>query len=112
VPPSGTTLEALRCLEKCLEYVTRKPCDLLVTGGQEKTGHSKNSHHYKNEAVDIAGPQYNNYSDTDMFDCGYRCGFKAGHFESFPDQPWKNHWHLQISPGNGVPALPDPGLEE
>ena len=107
VPPSGSTLEALKCLESCLQQSSGNSClDLMVTGGAEKSGHSKNSHHYKGEAVDIAGPKTNPVSHADVMSCAAKCGFGAGQHESFPNNPNRDHWHLQMHPGNGVPPLP------
>ena len=100
VPVTGRTLAALQCLEHCLQCVTNKSnLNLLVSGGAEQSGHSKNSLHYKGEAVDISF--YNPVSTNDVFRCGVSCGFSAGQSE-----PAKHHWHLQLTPGNGVPPLP------
>jgi len=107
VPPTGDTLDALVCVEACLQRRTGDPClDLLVTGGAETSGHSKNSDHYSGDAVDIAGPRYNPVSNSDAMECASECGFGAGQFEHFPKDPNRDHWHFQFTPGNGVPALP------
>lgn len=100
VPVTGRTAAALECLERCLQCVAGRPkLDLLVTGGAEKTGHKGHSHHYIGQAVDIS---YFNHLDTiDLFRCAEHCGFSAGQ-----DEPKNLHWHLQISPGNGVRQLP------
>lgn len=106
VAPTGANLAALQCTETCLQAATNNSSlDLLVTGGQEQSGHSKNSHHYKNEACDVAGPKFNPVSDKDVMICAASCGYGAGHFESFTNKPNANHWHLQIKPGNGTPAI-------
>ncbi len=105
VPVSGKTLEALQCLESCLCTKTGKNINLLVTGGAEKTGHSINSHHYIGEACDLAGPKYNPISNSDVMGCAGSCGFGAGMFEDWPNDR-RDHWHLQLTPGNGVPPIP------
>ncbi|CAH1090967.1 RHS repeat-associated core domain-containing protein [Candidatus Nitrotoga sp. 1052] len=106
VPVTGATATKLQCVETCLQVATDNPkLDLLITGGTEKKGHSRKSHHKKNEACDIAGPKFNAVSNEDVRECAIQCGFGAGQFEIFPGKPKRNHWHLQITPGNGVPAL-------
>jgi RHS repeat-associated protein len=112
VPPTGKTRESLQCLEKCLQEKTANPkLDLFVTGGSEKSGHTKGSHHYKGQACDLAGPRINKASDTQMNSCAVQCGFGAGQFEDYPDGKdgrYRDHWHFQLTPGNGVPAIQDP----
>jgi RHS repeat-associated protein len=100
VPVTGQTAAALNCLEHCLQCLTNnRKLNLLVSGGAEKTGHTKNSYHYRGEAVDI---HYSNpVSTNDVFRCAENCGFGAG-----GDEPKKNHWHLQLTPGNGSRPLP------
>ncbi|MDD2776896.1 MAG: RHS repeat-associated core domain-containing protein [Gallionella sp.] len=107
VPVSGTTETNLQCVETCLQNASGNTgLDLLITGGAETTGHSPNSRHYIGEACDIAGPTFNPVSDADVRQCASQCGFGAGRFETFPSTPNRNHWHLQLTPSNGVPALP------
>lgn len=55
----------------------------------------------------MVGPRFNPVSHNDVMDCAARCGFGAGHFEDYPGEN-RDHWHLQMTPGNGVPALPPP----
>jgi RHS repeat-associated protein len=111
VPLTGAPAAMLSCLERCLNTGCRSkgrnPLNLLVTGGAETTGHSRNSHHYRGEAVDIAGS--NPVPHDEMMGCAQMCGWGAGHFESFRNRS-RNHWHFQLFPGNGVPALPNPRL--
>lgn len=109
-PVTGPTLGALQCVENCLRKATGNDAlDLLITGGAESKGHSKNSHHGKGEACDIAGPASNKGLNNDnVMGCATQCGFGAGQYESFPDNPNRNHWHLQMTPGNGVPAISVP----
>lgn len=107
VPVTGTTKVMLDCVEACLKRKTKNPnLNLMITGGAETSGHTANSHHYKGEACDVAGPNSNPVNDKDVMECATRCGFGAGHYENFPNTPNANHWHLQQNPGNGVPALP------
>lgn len=110
VPASGPTATDLQCVETCMQRKTNNPTlDLLITGGSEKLGHSKASHHYRGEACDVAGPRANpvgSDGDGEMKECAVACGFGAGQFENFPKNPNRDHWHLQLIPGNGVPALP------
>ena len=106
VPLTGPTLTALQCVEACLKGTTgNADLDLLITGGAEQSGHSRNSHHYKGTACDIAGPKFNPVKNDDVMSCASQCGFGAGHFEDFSGEN-RDHWHLQMTPGNGVPALP------
>src|SRR5580658_1586813 len=100
VPVTGATAAALNCLEHCLRCLANRPnLNLIVSGGAEQTGHSKNSFHYKGLAVDIS--YWNNLQTSDVFRCAENCGFGAG-----GDEPKKHHWHLQLYPGNGSRALP------
>jgi hypothetical protein len=107
VPPSGDVFGAVVCLETCLKGTTGNlNLNLLVTGGAEVLGHSPQSHHYMGEACDIAGPRTNiGVTDSDAKMCAKACGFGAGHLETFPNNPGRNHWHFQMTPGNGVPRL-------
>lgn len=107
VPPEGDTFSALVCLETCLKGTTGNlGLDLMVTGAAETSGHSQQSHHYKGEACDIAGPRTNaGVTDSDAKMCAKACGFGAGQFERFPNDPNRDHWHFQLTPGNGVPSL-------
>ena len=100
--PTGSTYNAMECLESCLGG------DLIVTGGNEQSGHSPNSQHYNNNACDIAGPSNGNSQASDPIKtnmCARSCGFSNGQYESFPNNPNRDHYHLQITPGNGVPKL-------
>jgi RHS repeat-associated protein len=100
VPVSGDTAIALQCLENCLKCITNNPAlNLLVTGGPEFSGHTTNSWHKWNQAVDIS--YRNNLQGNDVFRCAIHCGFYAG-----GDEPAKGHWHLQRTPGNGSQPLP------
>lgn len=107
VPVTGDALQAIQCTESCLKGKTcNSNLDLLLTGGQEQSGHSQNSHHYINQAVDIAGPNFNQVTTAQVLECAKQCGFGAGFFESYPNNSNRDHWHVQINPGNGVPAIP------
>ncbi len=106
VPVTGPTKTKLQCVETCLGAGDDWKGDgLLCTGGKEKSGHSKNSHHYSNNAVDIAGSRFNPYSNAAVTSCAAQCGFGAGQYEDLPGTK-KDHWHFQNQPGNGLPALP------
>lgn len=92
------------CVETCLKGRTGNlKLDLVVTGGAEASGHSKNSRHATGEACDIAGS--NPISQDDMGSCAASCGFGAGQYEKFTNNPNRDYWHLQLKPGNGVPAI-------
>ena len=108
VPVQGATATALQCVETCLQRSTNNPSlDLLITGGAETTGHSAHSHHYQGQACDIANSRFNsNLTTPQVMSCAAQCGFGAGQYEQFKNNPNRNHWHLQLTPGNGVPALP------
>nr|WP_276598291.1 RHS repeat-associated core domain-containing protein [Roseateles koreensis] len=104
VPVDGQTSKNLVCVETCLMGRTGNlSLDLLVTGGAEKSKHSSNSGHYKGEACDVSTS--NPVSRDDMNGCAASCGFGGGQLELFPSGPNRNHWHLQLTPGNGVPAI-------
>src|SRR5258706_4580950 len=109
VPLSGKTLAALECTETCLQKATaNSKLDLLITGGAETTGHTKNSHHSKGEACDIANSNFNkNLNNEEVYSCARQCGFQAGQYETFKENPNRDHWHLQLETGNGVPAIPN-----
>jgi RHS repeat-associated protein len=103
VPVGGATAQSLGCLEGCLQRATSNPgLDLRVSGGAETTGHSRNSHHYRGEACDISAR--NPVSNDQVMSCAWFCLFGAGQFEG-------DHWHLQMTPGNGVPPI-GPGFPE
>ena len=106
VPVEGDTAECLNCLERCLKSLSNNPdLDLLVSGGAELLHHSKNSHHYRGEAVDIAGPYYNPVNDDQIRQCAKQCGFNNGHYREGTKPPDSEHWHLQRNAGNGVEPL-------
>lgn len=109
VPVDGQTSKSLVCVETCLMGRTGNfNLDLLVTGGAEKERHSSRSSHYKGEACDVSTS--NPVSREDMNSCAASCGFGGGQLELFPNNPRRDHWHLQLTPGNGVPAIgPDNG---
>lgn len=107
VPVQGTTAQALQCVEQCLQRATNNPdLNVLVTGGAEQNRHSRDSHHDRGEACDIAGPRHNPVNNNDVMNCASECGFGAGQYETFRNNPNRDHWHLQMTPGNGVPAIP------
>ena len=109
VPVEGGTKRALECVEQCLKRTTANTSlDLLITGGAEQTGHTQGSHHYSGQACDIAGSNFNPVRDADVMGCAALCGFGAGQYEIYPNNPNRNHWHFQINPGNNVPVLPNP----
>ena len=107
VPVTGATANELSCLEACEKRKTgNDTLDLLMTGGAETSGHTKNSRHYKGEACDVAAPKFNpGVTDSDIKECARACGFGAGWWEPAPGKPNKDHWHFQLTPGNGVPSL-------
>ena len=99
VPPSGENERALVCTLTCAGGG-----NVLVTGGAEKSGHSRNSLHYEDKAVDIVGPPYNNLQHETMMRCAGRCGYTHGWWE-FKGSPQRNHWHFQIGERGRVPPL-------
>jgi hypothetical protein len=93
VPVTGAAAAALACMPGCLG------ADIYATGGQEKSGHSPNSAHYQNQAVDMRLPD--GTTTDQVLQCAKSCGFQAGWYED-----WGNpHIHVQLTPGNGVPAI-------
>ena len=100
VPVTGATNDALQCVARCLQCMTKNSnLQLSVTGGAETSGHKAQSFHYVNKAVDLSF--FNPVTTGQVFSCGQKCGFSAGQAE-----PDLHHWHLQTTPGNGVPPLP------
>jgi len=100
VPVTGETDRALQCVVHCLQCMTNNQnLQVLVTGGAETSGHKGQSFHYVNKAVDLSFS--NPLTTSQVFACGQKCGFSAGQSE-----PALHHWHLQTTPGNGVPPLP------
>ena len=77
---------------------------VVITGGAELTGHSPNSLHYNNLAIDVAGPKFNNLTHGQVLGAAKAAGYAHGQFENFSGQN-RDHWHLQLQSGNGVPAL-------
>ncbi len=54
VPVDGQTAQSLQCVEQCLQRASgNSALDLLITGGAERTGHSRRSHHSRGEACDM-----------------------------------------------------------
>lgn len=106
VPVEGATLTALQCVESCLQRATgNQNLDLMITGGAETSGHSRHSHHSIGQACDIANSNVNRGLTSDnVGTCAASCGFGAGQYETFSNNPNRNHFHLQLQPGNGVPA--------
>jgi RHS repeat-associated protein len=101
VPLEGSTQNSLQCLERCLQNRTRNQnLDILVTGGAEQSGHSRNSRHYTGEACDIAGPRHNPVNDAEVSECARDCGFGSTTFEPFPNNPNRDHWHLEMPRNN------------
>ena len=99
VLPSGDTLDAL------IKFADATGLDsVLITGGDEQSGHTEHSFHYKNLAIDVAGPAFNNLTTEQVFQAARAAGFTAGQYEDY-DGTSRDHWHLQIGVGNGVPAL-------
>ena len=96
IPATGHANDALQCTAKCTG------ADLFATGGQEQTGHSKTSHHYRNEAVDFRALTV---ADSKVLACAANCGFKAGAWESAIPGKRFPHWHFQLNKGNRVPEL-------
>jgi RHS repeat-associated protein len=101
VPVSGPTSTNLQCVENCLGKKLNRNVDLLISGGAETTGHSLHSRHYVGEACDVS--DFNRIDPADIFACAEQCGFGGAQHETFRRTPRRNHMHLQLSPGNGVP---------
>jgi len=94
--PTGVTLSSLiKFADSCgLKSV-------LITGGYEAKGHSKNSYHGLNLAIDIAGKRFNKISHTKVRSSATKAGFTHGIYENFKGTK-RDHWHLQIGAGNGL----------
>jgi len=96
--PTGPTLTAL------VKFVdTSGLKTVLVTGGYESKGHSKNSYHGKNLAIDVAGKRFNKLTHTKVRSSATKAGFTHGIYENFKGTK-RDHWHLQIGAGNGLGA--------
>lgn len=96
VMPSGETLVALVKLVDASGLKT-----VVVTGGAEKTGHSKGSFHGKDLAIDIAGKRFNKLTDEQARVAAQKAGFTHGVYEDFRGTN-RDHWHFQIGAGNGL----------
>jgi RHS repeat-associated protein len=110
VPATGDNGKALNCVANCTGLSV-----LNVNGAAEKDGHSRNSAHYDNRAVDIAGPPFNRVSHERMMVCAPICGYTHGGWEVrgrfYADgmarsSIYKDHWHFQIGAKGNVPELP------
>lgn len=115
VPPSGANAASLQCTANCSGLD-----ELLVTGGAEQSGHSSTSMHYKDKAVDIVGPPFNQVTHVQMILCAKACGYTHGGWEVngrfYPNgdvatRASKDHWHFQLGAGGRVPSLPGVGFE-
>lgn len=96
VMPTGDTLQALITFadESGLKTV-------LITGGSEPTGHSKDSYHGKNLAIDVAGMKFNKLTHDQALKAARKAGFTHGVYEDFRGTG-RDHWHFQIGAGNGL----------
>ena len=110
VPPSGENAKALQCTADCVGAD-----EILVTGGAEQSGHSRNSLHYQDKAVDIVGPPFNNVEHREIMWCARACGYTHGGWEVngrfYADGDargsiYKDHWHFQVGGSGRVPSLP------
>jgi len=88
-------LKAANCMETCMGET------FIVSGGSEKTGHSKGSKHYTDQAFDMS---HKGHDKKKTFCCARKCGIKYIKDESKS----ANHWHFQTAPGqnNSSGALP------
>lgn len=102
VPVQGPTLTNLECVERCLSNRLNQSVDLLISGGAETSGHLGHSRHYTGEACDIS--DLNRIDPSDIFACAEQCGFNGAQHETYRRRPGRNHVHLQLEPGNGVPS--------
>ncbi len=68
----------------------------IFSGGTEPSGHSTDSEHYDNNALDISGmnKQYG-LTDDMVRQAAVAAGFPYGFFEAN-----KNHWHIQTTANN------------
>ena len=90
---TGDTLSFAECLEKCAG------CELTVTGGSEKTGHSEGSKHYTGEAVDFSLAKNPNLTGDTVKKCYEECA-KSNYYGQKEGGTYP-HWHFQIVPGQG-----------
>lgn len=94
--PTGATLDAL------ITFVDDSGLEtVVISGGSERQRHSDKSFHYKNLAIDVAGPSFNKLTNETVRSAANKAGFTHVVFE---DRPGTNsdHWHLQIGAGNGL----------
>lgn len=94
--PTGQTLEALVTFVDETGLAT-----VIITGGSEPTGHSQNSFHSINRAIDVAGTQFNNLTHAQAHAAAKTAGFTHGVYEDFK-RTGRDHWHFQIGAGNGL----------
>jgi len=94
--PSGRTLSSL------VKFVDASGLKkIIITGGYEAKGHSKNSFHGKNLAIDVAGKRFNKLTNAKVRSSARKAGFTHGVYENFKGTS-KDHWHLQVGAGNGL----------
>lgn len=96
VMPSGGTLAALVAFVDNSGLKT-----VVITGGAETSGHSTNSFHGKDLAIDVAGKRFNKLTHDQARIAALNAGFTHGIYEDFRGTG-KDHWHFQIGTGNGL----------
>ncbi|MDB2448668.1 hypothetical protein N9W78_00040 [bacterium] len=94
--PSGANLMALSNFADATGQDS-----VLINGGQEAAGHSQNSLHGQNLAIDVAGSKFNNLTHEEVASAASDAGYTHGVYENF-DGENADHWHLQMESGNGL----------
>ena len=97
-PVTGETHEKAVCFDECV------PGKAPITGGKEANGHTKNSFHPQNKAIDVSTWRNPLLTDENVAQCASKCGFT--HWQKHWNRKYKvySHWHLQIGEGNGLGA--------
>lgn len=93
--PTGDTLD------KLIKFADNTGVGgVMLTGGAEKSGHSDDSLHYVDKAVDIGGPAWTpGLNDDNVRKAALAAGFTHGVYEI---KNGATHWHLQVGPGNNL----------
>ena len=67
-----------------------------MSGGGEFKHHKNGSLHYAQRAVDISMLNIGVGATEAVYDAAARAGFAYGITEVFPNNPNRDHWHLQM----------------
>lgn len=100
-PGPDTTLPWGEGLDRLIKFADGTGLDTVkISGGTEAKGHTPNSEHPNNHAIDVAGD--NDLDDEIVRRAALDAGYTHGMYEVKPDG--STHWHLQVGPDNIINA--------